>query len=388
MLKLTKSEGKVETNQNTIYKKRAIEYISKTIQQQKFKKVLFLAGKTAYQNFGSLVTNELAKVEVEFVLKLIPSIVSVDNINSCLEFTNNCDLVIALGGGSVCDISKVVATKTNLPLIIIPSIPTTTAYFTNYAFVYENGTYKKTNTKPAFKILIDENIIVKSDKKYVIEGQKFVLSHFETLFTNQFDNLFYDTKKDYSCLKLQLCKFKDNYEYFQSDTDDSKLVLMDILVELATCFEDYSSNNVYSFAFCLKANSDISFSSLCLMCSKILSNIYLSVFSLKNLYIFSLPNFESIEKSLNSLKIQKKQVNFLPIKKLLNNAVFIKVNSIKNQVHTLCENLSKDMEEYKLPPNKMTLNIDNFYKTFNVAPVVYNCSSAVNLIYGAGLMNF
>lgn len=378
----------MEFCENLIYKKKAIDNLSQIIKQNQCKKILFLAGKTAYQHFGTTVTNQLAQVDCEFVLKLINSNANSQNLTECIEFGKNCDFVITLGAGSVCDIGKLVSTKLDIPNVIIPSLPTTIAYFTNYAFLYENSCYKKHKTKPALKILVDENFIVKADKKFVTEGQKFVLSHFETLFSCQFDNLFYNTNTDLSNLKLQLSKFKDNYEYLQSDTDDSKLVLMDILIELSKCFENFEYTNVYSFAFCLKGNKDTSFSSLCLITSKILSNIYLNIFSMKNFYILSMPNFERLEQNLQTLQISKNAVNFLPVKKMLNNHSIIKVNSIKNQVFSLCEGLTKNMCEYYLPPNKMQLDLSNFYKAFNVVPVVYKCSPLINLIYGVGLMNF
>lgn len=373
--------------ENIIYKKRAIETLSIILKDLKKKKVLFLASKTAYQNFGGVVTNELAKIDIEFCLKLLTSNCNTANIKSALDVAKNCDIVCALGGGSICDVAKIVSTKADIECVIIPAIPTTTAYFNDIAFVFEDGIYKKVETKHTYKILVDENFIAKCDKNFVIQGQKLLLSQFETLFSGQFDNLFFDTKKDLSALSMQLSKFKDNYEYLQSDTEDSKLVLMDILIELSIGLKKLP-NNVFAFALCLKENTNLSFGSLCLICAKVLSKMYSQIFSLKKLYVFSMPNFERIDKNLKHFKIKQNKVNFIPIKNMLNNAVFLKVNSIKNQVFSLCQSFDDVMKEFVLPAEKNYLDENNLYKTFNITPLIYNCSSIVNLIYGVGLMNF
>lgn len=378
----------MQIKQNILYKKRAIEILPNIIKENNFKKILFLSGKTAYQKFGVQITNQLAKAEAEFVLKLVDSVVTLNNINQTVTFTKNCDVIIALGAGSVCDIAKVVAQKINIPYVLIPSLPTCTGYFTDYAFVYEENVYKKYDVNPALKILVDENIICKADKFYVTEGQKFVLSHLETLFSWQYDNLFYDKQPSLQNLKLQLGKFKDNYEYFLSDTDDSKLVLMDILIELSNCFQDIKDYNVYSMAFSLKRDTNLSFSSLCLLACKTLTYIYFQTLSLNQLYVFNLPDFDKLEKKLEILEINKNFVNFDFIKQISNTACFVRANSIKNQAFVLCEGLEKDLKNYKLPPNETQINLETLYQTFNVLPIIYKCSTIFNLIYSIGLMNF
>lgn len=381
------SEECMEDYQNILYKKKAVENLASILGQTEAKKIFFVAGKTAYQNFGVQITNQLALADCEFVLKLLPSKCTQQVVSEGLDGAKDCDFVVALGGGSICDIAKIVATKLDLPLVIVPSVPSTIAYFSNVAYCQIEKVYKKIYTSQAYKILVDENIICKANRLQVINGQKFALSLYETLFSCQFDNLFYNSKKDISVLKMQLCKLKDNYEYLQSDTDDSKLVLMDILIELAKALEDLDSINVFDFAFCLREKSDLPFGTLCLLSSKILANLYKQIFNFKHIYKFSLPNFDIIDKNLCSLKINKSNVDFKPINKMINSAAYTKINSIKNQCLTLCESFEEQINNFLLPADKSSLKTDIVCKALNVVPVLYNCSSILNMIYGMGILN-
>lgn len=377
----------MENYQNILYKKKAIENLSTLLCQTEAKKVLFLASKTAYQNFGANVTNQLAVAECEFELKLLPSECNQEIVEDAVKSGKDCGFVIALGGASVCDTAKLCATKMDVAFVLIPSLPSSFGYFSNFAFCKINNVYKKIYTNQAYKILVDENIICKASEKQVINGQKFVLSMFECLFSCQFDNLYFGQKKDISALKLQLCKFKDNYEYLQSGTDDSKLVLMDILIELAKATDEIADINVFDFAFCMKSKTDMSFGALCLLSSKILAGIYKQIFEFKKLYQFSLPNFEKIDKNLCSMQIKSENVNFGNIKKMTDNLVYKKINLIKNQCLTLCENFENQINNYFLPSEKGKLHVDVVCKVFNIVPVLYQCSPIVNMIYGMGLMN-
>lgn len=381
------SEEQMENYQNILYKKRAIESLAIIISQTEAKKILFLASKTAYQSFGTLVTNQLALADCEFVLKLLPSQCTKQNVQDAILGARGCTLAIALGGASICDITKIVATTLDMPFVLIPSMPSNFGYFTLDAYLQQENVYKKMCTNQAYKILVDENIVTKADRKQVVNGQKLVLSLYEVLFSCQFDNLFYNDKKDLTNLKLQLSKFKDNYEYLQSDTDDSKLVLMDILIELAKATEDMDSINVFDIAFCLKTKSNLPFGTLCLLASKILANLYKQTFEIKNIYKLSLPNFDVIDQNLSSLNINKKDVNFTPLKSMFDNSIYKKINAIKNQCLALCENLESQLSNFCLPKDKSELHLDDVCKVMNIVPLIYNCSSLVNMIYGMGLLN-
>ena len=163
---------------------------------------------------------------------------------------------------------------------------------------------------------------------------------------------------------------------------------MDILIELGTYLQNLNFNNVYSLAHSIKGQNNYSFGSLCLMSAKILSHIYLNTFSMKKLYVFNLPDFDYLQNSIDYLKLDKKQLSFGPVKKVLNTAVILRANSVKNQTFSLCENLVKDLNEYRLPPNKTQIDTQKLYKCFNILPFVYNCSTIFNLIYGVGLISF
>jgi alcohol dehydrogenase class IV len=166
-------------------------------------KALLVTGKSSMKRLGFLERAqsilEAEGISVTVVNGIEPN-PTVDNINLAIEKGMDCDMVIALGGGSSIDAAKVMAvgiaerdpdawayvrcvkeTKKALPIIAIPSTSGTGSHVTWYAVV----TNPKTGEKAAYKSkhifpkesIVDVEIVSKMPKRVTAETGFDALAH-------------------------------------------------------------------------------------------------------------------------------------------------------------------------------------------------------------------
>lgn len=383
-----------EFYKNIIYKKNAVEELCPLLQDLKIQKVFFIASKTAYQKFGSFVVNQINRAGKFFKFKFVSSVLDENNFEKLINEMSDCGIIVALGGGGVCDIAKLLSQKTNKQFIMIVSTPTTTAYFTDYAYVFEGVVAKRVKCSYAFKVLIDENFIISSNLEIIDCGKSFVASHYELLFNLQAEKLIFSKNEAEPNLKFVLAKLKDNIEYLKSDFEDSKLVLMDILIDLAYVLKNCNSGH-FSFlhlAFLLKksgAVKGVSFGKICLFASRIILEINKKYLSLKKLQVFCLPDFERLSNSLKFFKLNSNYVSFVNIKKIIENKqFFLKLNAVKNQMLCLVDFAIEQTDEFFEKVFCAQIDFVSFFKCLNIMPYVYSCAVLINAVCSSGLINY
>lgn len=377
-----------------IYKKDAITELSGILNIDfESKKVLFLSGKTAYKKFGSIIVNEINRAGCEFVFKFIDNSINKNEIEELIEEAKKCNVIVALGGGSVCDSAKYIAKMSSLKYIMVVSYPTTSAYFTPYAFVQNESLCDFEACGYAHKILIDENIITKSNDDGLESGKKFVLSFWEVVLNLEINNLLFEKKYSSCDLKLLLAKFKDNLSMMNRNKSEGKLLLMDILVDLGKilCDLDMSFWSGIFLSMLLKFSGAIkttSFGSLCQTSTKILFESYKKFFGLKRIDVYSFLDLESLANSLSYMRINVNMIKLKNIKNIRQNKqLFLKINAVKNQISCLITKCFEEMTCEGTKKEHGLVDLSKCIMSFNILPYVYDCSCITNILSSSGLIS-
>lgn len=377
-----------------IYKKNAVGELETILAGDfKGKKVFFLSGRTAYKKFGTFVVNEINRSGSEFIFKFVDDTVNRNEIEDLIIEAQKCKVIVALGGGSVCDIAKYIASKANLEYIMVVSYPTTCAYFTPYAFVINENLCDVEMCKYAHKILIDENFIIKSNDEGFESGKKFVLCFWEVVLNMEINNLLFEKKYSSANLKLVLAKLKDNLEYMNKNKAEGKLLLMDILVDLGkiTCELDMSYWSGLFLSMLLKYSGAIkttSFGSLCQTATKILFESYKKFFGLKKIDIYSFLDLESLANSLSYMRINVNTVKLKNIKNIRQNKqLFLKINAVKNQISCLITKCFEEMTCEGIKREHGLVDLSKCIMSFNILPYIYDCSCITNILSSSGLIS-
>ena len=92
------------------------------------------------------------------------------------------EVILALGGGTVLDVAKIVSRRSGLPLVCIPTILSTDAIFDDYAVLRKNGFITFEPGRMAERVVIDCDLIRSSPKKYTLAGCGDILSIFTGLY--------------------------------------------------------------------------------------------------------------------------------------------------------------------------------------------------------------
>lgn len=377
-----------------VYKKNAISLLQDIIINEfPTAKILFISSRQAYYKYGAFVINELEATKCAYATVIRSSIFDKIDVEKISKQYKDSDLIISLGGGNITDLARIVAKIVDAKHIVIASNPTTTAYFSKYSFVDFKNLKKCFKCDFPYKIIIDEMIISSASDYAISCGRNFVASFWEMYFTLETNRLLFNMPFDTSQLKMILSKFKDNIEYLYSNTQDSKLVLMDILVDLAFATRNFSlfeSGNL-SFAFLLeksRAITECSFGDLCLIGQRIMFEHYNKFLLQKRLEVITMPDFELVARNLHSLKISAKEVKLLQVKRAYESKkIYQRLNMVKNQLLCLCGNVKEELSELKVKKN-VVVDIDKCFTALNLISFLYDTPPLISIMASTGLMNF
>lgn len=375
-----------------IYKKGAVNDLSSILNENfKHKKVFFLSGKSAYQKFGTSVVNQLNRAGSEFIFKFIDSTTNKKNLEDLVGEILTCKVIVALGGGSVADSAKYLAKVAGLKYILIPTSPTTTAYFSDYAFLQGEFLSEEIKCEYSFKILIDENFISKSIKEQIHAGKQFLSCLWEIMLNIEINNLLFEKKQNAENLRLLIAKIKDNIEEIDS-SNDASLILMDLLIDAGFVLKDLdlSYQSSTQLAMLLKTSGAISvnsFGAICLTSTKMLFESYKKFFELKKIDVYSFLDLESLACNLTFLKVDAQIVKIQNIKSIRQNKqLFLKLNAVKNQILCLLDAYLQDINVLSIKKEKAKVDLTKCMMSFNILPYVYNCSPLTNILSSTGLI--
>lgn len=107
---------------------------------------------------------------------------SIDEADYLIEEIKDSDaLVMAFGGGSVLDIVKYCASKSDIPYITVPSTLSNDAVYSCVSRLTTNGKKRSYGVQPPIGIIVDLDVVSRSPKKLLLAGVADIVSNLSAL---------------------------------------------------------------------------------------------------------------------------------------------------------------------------------------------------------------
>ena len=110
-----------------------------------------------------------------------------------IKQNNHCDLIIAIGSGTINDLTKFVAKEINLPYIICPSATSMNGYLSANSSLTVNNHKQSIATKQAIAVFIDSNLIKEAPQELNKAGIADLLAFYSCYFDWLLSHLLFNT---------------------------------------------------------------------------------------------------------------------------------------------------------------------------------------------------
>lgn len=389
-----------------VYKKNAFEDLSLDLRAYyPYKNVLLISTKSLSGKHLTDIINAVSMAKCtfkHFISKNNFSAIELKEISDKL-IKENFDIIIVFGAGRATDVAKYFAYIFNVPYLSCPSAPSSVAYFSNLCVNPYDSTRSFIADVPE-RIYIQESVIKKAPKQLVKRGICFVLGFYEQLVCVNIENILFDKNTDVNEIKKVINKVENELTNLLTGNDDSKLVLLDALIDLSFCTRemDYFKNSCFNLCFIISKlageNGEmVGGGEAFVLASKMLLTSYLQMFSNKKIEILELPDFVKIEKSIKLKNVFVKRVNNLNhFKKIFKNKSQIqRINNLKEEFYFQCqkriENLNSSLSKINLYTtilNNKTISADICLTAVSLLPYITENNYIVNVLGGMGVLNF
>ena len=209
------------------YKQDAINKLSEILRKNYYcKSVLVMISNGVKDKYLSLVANELNSAESPFKVN---------------EERGEYDLVIAVGGGRVCNKAKLFAKERGIDLIVVPTAPTSPIYFNDECYIQDFNSLEIIKEAEAKYAFVDEKIIQTAPLYLAKRGFLFGLSINEILYEKEIYNLLFNKNENLEDLKYLLVTLEKGASKLASGERESKLEVMDFMIEIAKLKLDLSA---------------------------------------------------------------------------------------------------------------------------------------------------
>lgn len=332
-------------NMEIYYKKNVLEKLSEILKQKyHMKRIIFFCSsgvKTKY--LGDVVDAvNMAKNPFRLSDKLVE------------DKEEKFNLAIAVGGGRIINDAKIYCNKNKIDLLVIPTSPTSTVFFTPKFYYQKNNIiFSSPCAEPSY-VFIDEKIIETCPLFLVKKAFALASSYHEMMFEKEIENLIFNkSAEEIETIKYYLLNLEKTGEKLVSGEREAKLEVMDFMIEIAKYnLDDFLINNLNNMlgSSGLYENSDlrkiIKFSNKnknlnvgYLIAADLLLCFYKEMFSLKKIEAKIVPDMKKLIKKLQNFNINAKNIekinNFDEI--IENKALFLKINVIKHKASFLAE---------------------------------------------------
>ena len=154
--------------------KGALEKLPKLIFKYKYEKICIISDKNTYKAAGEKVIDILNAEQIEnysIVLReenLIPNEVALGEVIVRIE--PDCDLIIAVGSGTINDISKFISYKLSIDYYVVATAPSMDGFASNVSALITNQLKTTYETHVPIAIIGDINILTEAPMDMIIAG--------------------------------------------------------------------------------------------------------------------------------------------------------------------------------------------------------------------------
>ncbi len=139
------------------------------------KKALIIAGKNAYRAAGEIVENSFEKFKLSYGKETFSGYPSIRQAALYAEKaeSNGIDVLVAIGGGRVMDVTKAAGSICGLPVVTIPTNPAQCAAWAAVSIIYtDEGDFEQfyNNRYTPRLILVDPEILIDAPERYLKAG--------------------------------------------------------------------------------------------------------------------------------------------------------------------------------------------------------------------------
>ncbi|WP_319548196.1 glycerol dehydrogenase [Desulfogranum marinum] len=138
-------------------------------------KALITGGKTALETCGEQLKESLTEKGLAFYQETFAGECSNKEIQRLVSIatTNECKVVIAVGGGKVIDTGKAVAHEMSVPVVVVPTIAATDAPCSALSVIYtDDGVFERYLVLPKNPdcVLVDTLIVAQAPESFLVSG--------------------------------------------------------------------------------------------------------------------------------------------------------------------------------------------------------------------------
>lgn len=376
------------------YKQDAINKLSEILKKNYYcKNVLVMISKGVKDKILPSIVNELNMAENPFKVN---------------DERGEFDLVVAVGGGNICNNAKIYCKERSLDLIVVPTAPTSTIFFSDESYKLNLNTIEVVKGVSPKYAIVDEKIIQTAPLYLAKRGFLFGLSFNEILYEKEIYNLLFNSFENIEDLKYLLITLENGAMKLASGEREGKLEVMDFMIEVAklnlditaiislahllSLSDNFASENILIRKYKKLSEQNKNLNLNYLIAADLLISTFKEMFSLKKIEPKIFPSIQKLQKKLNNFNILVGKIKNLAFfdKIIENKELFLKINVIKHRCYYLAE-IYKDRIKNSI---KKIINIspeipdiDVCFNAISVIPILDNKNLLVNMLSCVGILD-
>ncbi|GKU81912.1 sn-glycerol-1-phosphate dehydrogenase [Niallia sp. NCCP-28] len=221
--------------------KQAIKNLLAFLQRKQYQKAMVVVDANTHQATGELLVSQLEQASIPFAICTIlgdenGDVVADEQslVQVCLETESSTDIMLAVGSGTIHDITRFCSAKLNIPFISVPTAPSVDGFTSLGAPLIVRGEKKTFQMTAPIALFADTELLKKAPKSMIAAGFGDMLAKITSLSDWEFDH--YATGEPYCSLSAQLTKEAldeciNNIEKIKQGKEEGIQILMESLIK-------------------------------------------------------------------------------------------------------------------------------------------------------------